>query len=128
MVLIVFIFQYTQAYLINCRMRSEVTQFNTLGFIEGQINKDQNIEIRRKRLKFRSWHRGIKEADILLGSFADKFLEKMNQKQLDDYENLLREADADLVAWITGDKIPPPKYNHDVMEMLKTIDYLKILK
>ena len=109
-------------------MRSEVTQFNTLGFIEGQINKDQNIEIRRKRLKFRSWHRGIKEADILLGSFADKFLEKMNQKQLDDYENLLREADADLVAWITGDKILPPKYNHDVMEMLKSIDYLKILK
>jgi len=50
-----------------------VTRFNTPGFIEGQIDKDESIEIRRKRLKFRSWHRGIKEADILLGSFADKF-------------------------------------------------------
>jgi|TARA_R110002096_G_scaffold435770_1_gene662608 antitoxin CptB len=105
-----------------------VTRFNTPGFIEGQIDKDESIEIRRKRLKFRSWHRGIKEADILLGSFADKFLEKMDQTELDDYENLLREADSDIVAWITGDRPHPDHYDHDVMGMLKSIDYLKILK
>ena len=105
-----------------------MTQFNTPGFIEGAVDKQENIEIRRKRLKFRSWHRGIKEADILLGSFAERFLEKMTAPQLDLYENLLREADSDLVAWITNDRKPPEHYNHDVMTMLKSIDYIKILK
>lgn len=105
-----------------------MTRFNTPGFIEGQIDKDENIEIRRKRLKFRSWHRGIKEADILLGSFADKFLEEMSTDQLDKYENLLREADSDLVAWITKDRAAPDHFEHDVMKMLKSIDYIKILK
>ena len=109
-------------------MRSLVTRFNTPGFIEGSIDNEESIEIRRKRLKFRSWHRGIKEADILLGSFADKFLEKMTVEQLDKYENLLREADSDIVAWITNDREPPQRYQHDVMDMLTSIDYLKILK
>lgn len=105
-----------------------MTRFNTPGFIEGRIDSDENIEKRRKRLKFRSWHRGIKEADILLGSFADRFLEQMTVEQLDLYENLLREADSDLVAWITGNSEVPQIYQHDVMKMLKSIDYIKIIK
>lgn len=109
-------------------MRSLVARFNTPGFIEGKIDKEESIEIRKKRLKFRSWHRGIKEADILLGSFADKFLEQLTSSQLDTYENILREPDSDLVAWITGDKPVPEHYDSDVMTMLKSIDYIKILK
>jgi antitoxin CptB len=105
-----------------------VTRFNTPGFIEGQIDKNESINIRKKRLKFRSWHRGIKEADILLGSFADQFLHDMTDEQLDKYETLLREADSDLVAWITNDRPAPEHYDHDVMTMLKSIDYIKILK
>ncbi len=105
-----------------------MTQFNTPGFIEGKIDKDESIEIRRKRLKFRSWHRGIKEADILLGSFADQFLDQMSATELDDYENLLREADSDLVAWITGDRNSPEQHDTEVMKMLRSIDYIKILK
>lgn len=105
-----------------------MTRFNTPGFIEGQIDKNESIDIRKKRLKFRSWHRGIKEADILLGSFADQFLNDMTVEQLDKYETLLREADSDLVAWITNDRSAPEHYDHDVMKMLKSIDYIKILK
>ena len=52
----------------------------------------------------------------------------MTVSQLDLYENLLREADSDIVAWITNDREPPEHYNHDVMVMLKSIDYIKILK
>ena len=105
-----------------------MARFNTPGFIEGKIDKDESIEIRRKRLKFRSWHRGIKEADILLGSFADKFLDELTKEQLDAYETMLREPDSDLVAWITGDKPAPAQHDNDVMAMLKSIDYIKILK
>ena len=33
-----------------------------------------DVETRRKRLLFRSWHRGTKETDLLLGSFAEQHL------------------------------------------------------
>ena len=105
-----------------------MTEFNTPGFVEGMIDQDESLDIRRKRLKFRSWHRGIKEADILLGSFADKFLEKLTHCQLDSYENLLREADSDLIAWITKNRSVPSEFKHDVMELLQSSNYIKIIK
>jgi succinate dehydrogenase flavin-adding protein (antitoxin of CptAB toxin-antitoxin module) len=52
----------------------------------------------------------------------------MTEDQLDKYETLLSEADSDLVAWITNDRAAPEHYDHDVMTMLKSIDYIKILK
>jgi len=98
------------------------------GFIEPEINPDEPLEIRRKRLKFRSWHRGIKEADLLLGNFADTILATLDKEELDCYENLLRESDNDLVAWITGDRPVPDHLESNVMDKLKSIDYLKIVK
>jgi len=104
-----------------------MSSFDTPGFIEHAINENDSIEIRRKRLKFRSWHRGIKEADILLGSFADIHLDGLNTDQLDKYENLLREPDLKIVAWITKDAPAPHHLQNDVMDMLQALDYLKII-
>ena len=105
-----------------------MSSFDTPGFIEHAIDKNESIEIRRKRLKFRSWHRGIKEADILLGHFADDHLESLNTEQLDRYENLLREPDLKIVAWVTKDAPTPEHLKNDVMDMLQALDYLKIVK
>src|SRR5689334_16095654 len=44
------------------------------------------MDIRRKRLLFRSWHRGTKEADLLLGSFAERHLAAFTPEQVDRYE------------------------------------------
>ncbi len=103
-------------------------QFDAPGFIEPAIDENESIEIRRKRLKFRSWHRGIKEADILLGHFADGHLDGLDDRQLDRYENLLREPDIRIVAWITKDTPVPEHLQNDVMDMLQALDYLKIIK
>ena len=43
-------------------------------------------EIRRKRLSFRSWHRGTRESDLILGRFADAHLATFDDGQLDRYE------------------------------------------
>jgi antitoxin CptB len=67
-------------------------------------------DIRRKRLSFRSWHRGTRESDLILGRFDDG--------QLDRYEALLECTDADLFDWITGRAIPPPEHDHDVTRLL----------
>ena len=52
-------------------------------------DKVETVENKRKRLTFRSWHRGTREMDLLLGSFADKYLPDYSESQLDQYEEIL---------------------------------------
>ena len=75
-------------------------------------------ETRRKRLLFRSWHRGTKETDLLLGSFAERHLATFSEAQLDRYEALLDCADADIFDWVSGRTAPPPEHDHDVTRLL----------
>jgi antitoxin CptB len=81
------------------------------------------VEIRRKRLLFRSWHRGTKETDLLLGSFAERHLSTFSEVQLDRYEALLENDDGRLYDWITGRSPPPPEQDHDVMRLLRDFRY-----
>jgi antitoxin CptB len=75
-------------------------------------------EIRRKRLLFRSWHRGTRESDLILGRFADTHLAGFDEAQLDRYEALLDCADADIFDWVSGRAAPPLEYSHDVTDRL----------
>lgn len=59
-------------------------------------------ETRLKRLRIRSWRRGTKEMDLLLGPFADAVLPTLEGPALDAFEALLNENDRDLYAWISG--------------------------
>lgn len=78
---------------------------------------------RRERLRFRSWHRGTREMDLLLGSFADAHLYAFTPEQLDRYEALLLESDPDLYDWITGKEIANDPHNNDVMKLLRAHRY-----
>ncbi len=79
----------------------------------------ENLDIRRKRLRFRSRRRGTKELDLLLGSFADARLDTLDAAQLDRYEALLEAPEPLIYAWITGQGVPPPEVDHDVMRLLR---------
>ncbi|MGA8551419.1 MAG: succinate dehydrogenase assembly factor 2 [Stellaceae bacterium] len=78
-----------------------------------------SCEIRRKRLMFRSWHRGTRETDLILGRFAEAHLAGFEGAQLDRYEALLECADADLFDWASGQASPPAALDHDVMRLLR---------
>ena len=80
-------------------------------------------DIRRKRLLYRSWHRGTREADLLLGGFAEAHLAGFDEARLDRYEALLDCPDADLFDWITGRAAPPPEYDHNVTRLLLAFRY-----
>jgi antitoxin CptB len=74
--------------------------------------------IRRKRLLYRSWHRGTRESDLILGRFADAHIAAFDEPQLDRYEALLECSDADLFDWVTGRASPPAAHDNDVTRLL----------
>jgi antitoxin CptB len=85
-------------------------------------------EIRRKRLLFRSWHRGTREADLILGRFADEHLAGFDEAQLDRYEALLDCADPDIFDWVSGRAVLPPEYGDDVTRLLLAFSNLRPTK
>ena len=68
----------------------------------------ESRETRLKRLKMRSWRRGMKEMDLILGQFADNHLASLSASELDAHEALMAETDTDLYQWISG-QLPAPK-------------------
>ncbi len=83
----------------------------------------EDLATRRKRLTYRSWHRGFKENDLLLGSFADAHLARLDAEQLDRYEALLEQPDADIFNWMTKTEAVPPAFDTDVMQLLQSFKF-----
>ena len=72
-----------------------------------QMTAGEDISVRRKKLRYRAWHRGTKEMDLVLGPYADAHTEAMNETQLDQLETLMNEEDPPLLKWVMGQEEPP---------------------
>lgn len=89
---------------------------------------ETEIEIRRKRLKFRAWHRGMQEADLILGRFADAHLWDMSDEELDQFEQVLELMDQDILNWIMKREPLPADQNTPVMQKILTYDSSEAVK
>jgi antitoxin CptB len=69
------------------------------------------LDERRRKLLYRSWHRGTREADLIMGRFADVHIGALSDAELDEYEHLLDALETDLLAWLTGAQAVPA--DHD---------------
>jgi antitoxin CptB len=76
-------------------------------------------DTRLRRLKFRAWHRGFREADLILGPFADKYAHTLTDAQLNEIEALLEQPDHDIYEWIVERAPTPPEFDGDIMNMIK---------
>lgn len=83
----------------------------------------ETAQNRLKRLRMRSWRRGIKEMDLILGPWADAKLSDLGPDDLALYDALLSENDQDLYQWVTGQSTPPPQFS----ELLARISKNEIL-
>ncbi|MCF8467516.1 MAG: succinate dehydrogenase assembly factor 2 [Sneathiella sp.] len=79
----------------------------------------EDITIRRKRLIHRSRYTGMKETDLLLGGFANKYVAGFSSEQLDIYETLLQAGDPNIYVWAVGREEVPPEYQTGVMALLQ---------
>jgi antitoxin CptB len=81
-------------------------------------------EVRRKRVLFRAHHTGMKENDLLIGTFCDRHLADLDDAGVEWLEWLLmNHNDLDLYNWITGREPTPPELRHPVMTALSTFKY-----
>ncbi|WP_168464382.1 FAD assembly factor SdhE [Wolbachia endosymbiont of Ctenocephalides felis wCfeT] len=72
----------------------------------------------RRKLMYRSWHRGCKETDILLGRFALKYLDKFSIAELIEYEKIVDLDDYELYCYITCKKKLPSHINNNIMKLI----------
>ncbi|MGQ0445499.1 MAG: FAD assembly factor SdhE [Beijerinckiaceae bacterium] len=78
-----------------------------------------SLEARRRRILFRSWHRGMREMDLVLGRFADAELGSLGSSELDDYERLLDADDRDVFGWLTFAVETPRLYDTPVLRKIR---------
>ncbi len=76
----------------------------------GTTRTSADLAPRRRRLLFRAWHRGIREMDLILGQFADRNIDKLDDAELDVFEALLGVNDRDLLQWVTGETETPSEF------------------
>jgi antitoxin CptB len=79
----------------------------------------ETLEALGRKLRFRAWHRGTLEADLLIGTFADLWLTEFAAEELRQFERLLEEDDPAIDDWITGRQPVPKEHDNRVMALLR---------
>ncbi|MBV8973433.1 MAG: succinate dehydrogenase assembly factor 2 [Sphingomonadaceae bacterium] len=83
-----------------------------------------DLDFRRRRLSFRAWHRGTREADLMIGGFAEKYAAGWGLAEIDWFEALLDSQDVDIMAWAIGKAQPPEYLQGEQMAALQRLDYV----
>ena len=82
--------------------------------------------IQRRRLSYRAWHRGTREADYMIGGFFDTYHAAWGEEELRWFEALIEEQDVDIRAWAIGAAPPPPRIAGPLMDAMRRLDYIDI--
>jgi antitoxin CptB len=82
-------------------------------------------DARLRRLGFRAWHRGTKEADLLIGGYFDRYGGTWDEAEIAWFEALIEEQDVDIMAWAIGTAAVPDRYRGAMMNQLQILDYIK---
>ncbi|MDG1007451.1 MAG: succinate dehydrogenase assembly factor 2 [Alphaproteobacteria bacterium] len=84
----------------------------------------QELNAERRKLHFRSCHRGIKEMDIIFGKFADVVLGDLSEEELPDYQRILELPDDKLFSWATGREDVPDDVRSPLLDRLLSLAHM----
>ena len=82
------------------------------------------LDAARRKLYFRSNHRGIKEMDIIFTKFAETVLPDLPEADLVDYQRILELPDDKLFTWATGREDVPEELRSPLLDRLLSLDYM----
>lgn len=84
----------------------------------GSSRTTADLPPRQRKLLFRSWHRGMREMDLILGQFADLHIQTLSERELDQYEALMEALDRDLLKWVTGEADVPAEFDTHIFHKI----------
>ncbi|KAA0970443.1 succinate dehydrogenase assembly factor 2 [Aureimonas fodinaquatilis] len=87
--------------------------------MSGSNRSSIDLDSRRRKVLFRSWHRGTREMDLVLGRFADAEIDKLTDDELTIYEHLIDAPDRQLFSWLTGTEETPEEYDTDIFARIR---------
>ena len=87
--------------------------------MSGTQISSEGLDPRRRRLLFRSWHRGIREMDLVLGRFADAHIATLSEAELDEYETWLEFPDQQIFSWVNGAQKAPAEVDTALFRHLR---------
>jgi antitoxin CptB len=77
------------------------------------------LDPRRRRLLFMCWHRGIREMDLIMGRFADEYLDRLGDEEIAELERLSEQRDQDLLGWFTGEFAIPAEFDTPLLRKMR---------
>ncbi len=83
-------------------------------------DQPNELEIRRRKLRYRAWHRGTREMDILLGRFADAELPRFSEAEISELEKLAELPDPDLFSWLMGETPVPSEHDTPMFRRIRS--------
>jgi antitoxin CptB len=81
-----------------------------------------------RALKYRAWHRGTREADMMVGGFFDAHHASWDANERALFATLLMETDVDIMAWAIGTQAIPERYQGRLMDALRKLDFITVAK
>ena len=92
----------------------------------GTTRSSEGLDVRRRKLLFRSWHRGMREMDLIMGRFADTTLADLAETELADFERLIDLPDRDILAWVTGEEAVPAEQDTPLFRRLRDFHFSSV--
>ena len=90
--------------------------------------KDEQVDDELKALKFRAWHRGTREADMMIGGYFDRHHASWSADDRAWFNDLLMEQDVDIMAWAIGTAEAPARYQGPMLAALRKLDFIRIAR
>jgi antitoxin CptB len=96
------------------------------GFSRVRIKDGMDEQLRA--LKYRAWHRGTREADIMIGGYFDAHSAEWDDEARTWFSDLLNEQDVDIMAWAIGTAEAPARFQGPMLDTLKKLDFIRIAR
>ena len=87
--------------------------------MSGSTRTSADLDVRRRKILFRAWHRGIREMDLIMGRFVDAEIGTLTEAEIGELEGLLEVPDADLYRWISGEAETPSNYDTPIFRRIR---------
>lgn len=87
--------------------------------MSGTVKSSEGLDMRRRRILYRAWHRGTREMDLVMGRFADAEIAALSEAEIDDFEHLIDAPDRELFSWVSGSEPVPAEYDTPLFRRMR---------